>query len=78
MIMANRLSLRAVYELYAQGSSYSSLHAANVRNRPLWERYTDDTSFRFLVTAYQHKIPKARQKEVIEASRTWASQAKLI
>jgi tRNA (guanine10-N2)-methyltransferase len=37
-----------------------------VRNKPLWERYVDDTSFRFLVTAYQNKIPQARQKEVID------------
>lgn len=37
-----------------------------MQNRLLWERYIDNTSFRFLVTSYQHKIPQARQKEVIE------------
>jgi tRNA (guanine10-N2)-methyltransferase len=38
-----------------------------MQNKPLWERYIDDTSFRFIVTAYQHKIPQARQTEVIES-----------
>ena len=39
----------------------------NLQNKSLWERYVDNTSFRFLVTAYQHTIPQSRQKEVIES-----------
>jgi len=55
-----------VYEFYAQGSSYASLHAATIQAKPLWERHKN-TSFRFLITAYQHKIPLKRQTEVVES-----------
>ena len=65
-LTATRYS-RAVFEFYAQGASYASLHSTNLQNKPLWERYIDDTSFRFLVTSYQHKIPLARQRDVIES-----------
>lgn len=61
------LQTRAVYELYAQGSNYSKLHATNQLSQPLWERYVEDTSFRFLVTSSQHKIPQTRQRQIIES-----------
>ncbi|TFK44254.1 tRNA guanosine-2'-O-methyltransferase [Crucibulum laeve] len=57
----------SVYEFYGQGSTYEELHAANRASRPLWEKFIPDTSFRFLVTSYNHKIPQSRQREVIES-----------
>ncbi|KAJ3512258.1 hypothetical protein NLJ89_g3627 [Agrocybe chaxingu] len=59
--------IKAVYEFYGQGSTYEELHEANRKSETLWTRYIDDTSFRFLVTAYQHKIPQSRQRDVIES-----------
>lgn len=59
--------IRAIYEFYGQGASYDELHEANQTCEPLWRRYVQDTSFRFLVTAYQHKIPQSRQRDVIES-----------
>lgn len=58
---------RAVYEFYAQGSTYEELHEANRNMEPLWRRYVADTTFRFLVTSSQHKIPQSRQRDVIES-----------
>ncbi|KAF5322273.1 hypothetical protein D9619_001539 [Psilocybe cf. subviscida] len=58
---------RAVYEFYAQGSTYEQIHEANRKMEPLWRRYVADTSFRFLVTSSQHKIPQSRQRDVIES-----------
>lgn len=46
---------------------YAELHEANKLSQPLWARYIEDTSFRFLVTSSQHKIPQTRQREVIES-----------
>jgi tRNA (guanine10-N2)-methyltransferase len=59
--------VRAVYEFYGQGSTYDDLHEANRKSKSLWTRYVEDTSFRFLVTSSQHKIPQSRQREVIES-----------
>jgi len=56
-----------VYDFYGQGSSYEELHAMNQQNEHKWSRYVDDTSFRFNVTAYYHKIPQKRQHQVIES-----------
>ncbi|KAF8806675.1 tRNA guanosine-2'-O-methyltransferase [Phlegmacium glaucopus] len=67
-ILANRcILIKSVFEFYGQGSSYEALHAANRRNETLWHRYVKDTSFRFLVTAYNHTIPQSRQRDVIES-----------
>lgn len=33
----------------------------------MWERYIPETSFKFIVAAYNHKIPQHRQKEVVES-----------
>lgn len=62
-----KAAFRAVYEFYGQGLTYDELHEANRRNESLWTRYVKDTSFRFLVTSSQHKIPQSRQREVIES-----------
>ena len=56
-----------MFEFYGQGDTYEALHAANLRNETLWHRYVKDTSFRFLVTAYNHTIPQSRQRDVIES-----------
>ncbi|KAF8197920.1 RNA methylase [Pholiota molesta] len=67
-LLARRcILIKAVYEYYAQGSTYDELHDANRQSQPLWECYVQDTSFRFLVTSSQHKIPQSRQREVIES-----------
>ena len=58
---------RSVFEFYGQGDTYESLHAANLQNETLWHRYIKDTSFRFLVMAYNHTIPQSRQRDVIES-----------
>ena len=56
-----------MFEFYGQGDSYEALHTVNLQNEPLWRRYVKDTSFRFLVTAYNHTIPQSRQRDVIES-----------
>lgn len=58
---------RGVYEFYGQGSTYEKLHEANRKSAHIWQKYAENTSFRFLVTAYQHKIPQSRQHDVIES-----------
>lgn len=57
---------RSIYEFYAQGSTYDELHEANKRVRSLWERYIPDTSFKFTVMGYNHRLSQRRQREVIE------------
>ncbi|KAF9010647.1 RNA methylase [Cyathus striatus] len=67
-LLARRcILIKSVYEFYAQGSTYEEVHAANRQNEYLWKKYVPDTSFRFLVSGYNHKIPQARQREVIES-----------
>ncbi|KIM45389.1 hypothetical protein M413DRAFT_65987 [Hebeloma cylindrosporum] len=67
-LLARRcILIKAVYEFYGQGSTYDELHEANRKSEPLWTRYVEDTSFRFLVTSSQHKIPQSRQRDVIES-----------
>lgn len=58
---------RSVYEFYGRGSDYEELHICTRENQAKWARYVPDTSFRFIVTAYNHKIPQARQREVVES-----------
>ncbi|KAF8629167.1 hypothetical protein AX17_005752 [Amanita inopinata Kibby_2008] len=67
-LLARRcILIRAIYEFYGQGSTYDQLHEANRACRALWERYIPDTSFKFLVTAYNHSISQARQKDIVES-----------
>lgn len=61
-----RCAARAVYEFYARGRGYEELHEQNRLSRNLWEKYIPETSFKFVVNAYNHSISKARQREVIE------------
>lgn len=67
-ILARRCVLvKSVYEFYSQGASYEELHRRNRTNEALWSSYIPDTSFKFIVTAYNHKIPHTRQREVVES-----------
>ncbi|TFK54530.1 tRNA guanosine-2'-O-methyltransferase [Heliocybe sulcata] len=67
-LLARRcILIKAVYEFYAQGSTYEEVHEANRRNRHLWSRYIENTSFKFMVSAHNHTIPQWRQREVIES-----------
>ncbi|KAF5370810.1 hypothetical protein D9758_001866 [Tetrapyrgos nigripes] len=59
--------IKAIYEFYAQGSTYEELHTRNRANQALWTRYKLDTSFKFFVTAFNHKIPQDRQRQVVES-----------
>ncbi|PPQ63667.1 hypothetical protein CVT24_004552 [Panaeolus cyanescens] len=67
-ILAKRcILIKAIYEFYGQGSTYEELHEENRKSEPLWRKYVENTSFRFLITAYQHKIPQSRQRDVMES-----------
>ncbi|KAJ7084337.1 S-adenosyl-L-methionine-dependent methyltransferase [Mycena belliarum] len=66
-LLAGRcILIKSIYALYAQGGNYEELHAANGANIHLWSSYANDTSFKFIVTGYNHKIPEARQRDVVE------------
>ncbi|KXN90848.1 tRNA (guanine(10)-N2)-methyltransferase [Leucoagaricus sp. SymC.cos] len=66
-ILAKRCVLiKSIYEFYAQGETYDQVHEMNRSNKHLWEKYIPDTSFRFIVTGFNHTIPQRRQHEVIE------------
>ena len=56
-----------MHEFYAQGSTYEELHANNRNAQPLWEKYVPDTSFKFEISGFNHTIPKARQRDVVES-----------
>ncbi|KAG7098852.1 hypothetical protein E1B28_000755 [Marasmius oreades] len=59
--------IKSIYEFYCQGDDYEHLHDRNRENRHLWSRFIADTSFKFAVSAYNHKIPQVRQKEIVES-----------
>jgi tRNA (guanine10-N2)-methyltransferase len=62
----NSVLSRFVFALYARGGNYDELHVANKANFHLWSSYANDISFKFLVTAYNHKIAESRQRDVVE------------
>ncbi|OSX66131.1 hypothetical protein POSPLADRAFT_1177562 [Postia placenta MAD-698-R-SB12] len=67
-LLARRcILIRSVCEFYARGSTYEELHERVRQQRPRWSCYIEDTSFKFIVTAYNHTIPQARQREVVES-----------
>jgi tRNA (guanine10-N2)-methyltransferase len=48
--------------------SYEGLHEYNrTHSTKLWDRYIEGTSFKFIINAYMHTIPKARQRDVVES-----------
>ncbi|TBU39613.1 tRNA guanosine-2'-O-methyltransferase [Dichomitus squalens] len=59
--------IRYVCEFYARGKSYEEVHEHNRARSSLWEKYIEDTSFKFLVTAFNHTIPQWRQRDVVES-----------
>ncbi|KAL1695610.1 hypothetical protein GGG16DRAFT_45197 [Schizophyllum commune] len=67
-LLARRcILIKSVHEFYAQGSTYEELHANNRNARPFWEKYVPDTSFKFEISGFNHTIPKARQRDVVES-----------
>ncbi|KAJ7925251.1 S-adenosyl-L-methionine-dependent methyltransferase [Mycena leptocephala] len=67
-LLASRcILIKHVYEFYAQGGDYEELHVANKASSHLWSSYAHDTSFKFVVTAYNHKIPESRQRNIVES-----------
>ncbi|KAH9951552.1 tRNA guanosine-2'-O-methyltransferase [Amylocystis lapponica] len=67
-LLARRCILvRCVCEFYGRGTTYEELHEHTRARRPQWEPYTEKTSFKFLVTAYNHTMPQARQRDVVES-----------
>lgn len=66
VIVAVFVLARSVYELYAKGRTYEEMHGQNRAAQHLWEKYIPNTSFKFVVTGYNHSISKARQRQTIE------------
>ncbi|ESK96669.1 rna methylase [Moniliophthora roreri MCA 2997] len=67
LLVQRCILIKSIYEFYGQGSTYDELHASNRLHRDLWAKYIPDTSFKFSVSAYNHKIPQKRRKEVVES-----------
>ncbi|KAG6831571.1 hypothetical protein H0H87_004790 [Tephrocybe sp. NHM501043] len=68
LILARRCILvKSVYDFYGQGSNYDEVHACTRANEAKWARFVPETSFRFIVTAHNHKIPQSRQRAVVES-----------
>jgi len=66
-LLAGRcILIKYVCEFYARGITYEELHENNRAQRFLWEKYIEDTTFKFNVTAYNHSMPQARQRAVVE------------
>lgn len=59
--------IKSIYEYYADGTTYEQLHQLNQAHCSQWQQYIPNTSFRFVVTAFNHKIPQSRQRDVIES-----------
>lgn len=60
-------SARAVYEFYACGPTYEDVHAQTEKSSHLWKPIaeSESTSFKFTVNGYNHSIPIARVREVL-------------
>ncbi|KAF8894113.1 tRNA guanosine-2'-O-methyltransferase [Infundibulicybe gibba] len=77
-ILAQRcILIKSIYEFYGQGPDYATLHRGNRESRTKWECYILNTSFRFIVTAYNHKIPQSRQHEIVESFSYMDFQGKI-
>lgn len=62
-----KIPSRSVYHFYAKGSTYEELHERNRDAISQWSPYIPDTSFKYSVNAYNHKISQSCQKEIIES-----------
>lgn len=57
-----------MYEFYALGTTYDEVHAHNrTQAKSLWERYVENTSFKFAINAYMGMSTKAHQREIVES-----------
>jgi len=66
-ILAQRCILvKFVCEFYGRGQTYEDLHEQTRHNRERWSKYTQDTSFKFFISAYNHTIPQRRMKDVVD------------
>ncbi|KAK7057237.1 RNA methylase [Favolaschia claudopus] len=67
-LLARRcILIKQIYELYGQGNTYDELHMANKANSHLWSPYVQDTSFKFSINAYNHRIHESRQRSIMES-----------
>jgi tRNA (guanine10-N2)-methyltransferase len=57
--------IKGVYELWATGTTYETLHAENLKKQEAWNKYRLDTMFKFSVISFNHTIPNRRQREII-------------
>ncbi|KAH9942477.1 tRNA guanosine-2'-O-methyltransferase [Epithele typhae] len=77
-LLAQRCILvRYVCEFYARGKTYDELHENTRLQKPRWEKYYVDTSFKFLITAFNHTIPQWRQTIVVESFSYMDFQGKI-
>ncbi|KAI8993886.1 tRNA guanosine-2'-O-methyltransferase [Trametes punicea] len=77
-LLARRcILIKYVCEFYARGKTYEEVHQQNRSRVALWQRYVHDTSFKFLVTAFNHTIPQWRQREVVESFSYMDFQGKI-
>lgn len=58
---------RHICEFYATGTNYEELHGANRSQHERWSLYIPDTSFKFVITGFNHTIPQKRQREAVES-----------
>jgi len=59
--------LRSVHEFYASGSTYEELHTETRNNRDLWASLIPDTSFKFVIAAFNHRVSQSRQRATVES-----------
>ncbi|KAI0705097.1 tRNA guanosine-2'-O-methyltransferase [Cerioporus squamosus] len=77
-LLAGRcILIKYVCEFYARGKSYEEVHERNRLRKPQWEKYHEDTSFKFMVTAFNHTIPQWRQRDVVESFSYMDFQGKI-
>ena len=66
LLSSNDRILRSICEFYARGKTYDELHAETRADPSKWARFLENTSFKLRVTAYNHRIPQTRAKQVVE------------
>ncbi|KAI0335002.1 tRNA guanosine-2'-O-methyltransferase [Cubamyces sp. BRFM 1775] len=69
--------IKYICEFYARGKTYEELHRENRLRAHQWHKYAADTSFKFMVTAFNHTIPQWRQKDVVEGFAYMDFQGKI-
>ncbi|CAL1707258.1 unnamed protein product [Somion occarium] len=59
--------IKWVCDFYARGKTYAEVHEQTRANSSKYSQYIENTSFKFIVTAYNHSISQRRQREVVES-----------